>query len=162
MRDMRTSPLVALAMAHLAIAALYATHVQVERQLPPSIERPLRFYGDLTGAHVHFNFFAPQVAPQARALFDLIHADGRHEIVDLATGNNEADQRVKMIMTFLGDPQVRVLLMHSWCRHFLDRRPDVVEVAVRVDIVDVPTMAAARAGAKPQWLELDRYHLHRD
>lgn len=158
---MRSGLFVALAMLHLVVAALFSTHARVEQLLPPVLERPLRLYGDLTGAHAHFNFFAPDVAPQARASFVFTRADGTRETMPLATTSDEANQRIAMIMTWLGDPQRRVFIMHSWCVHYLDRRPDVAEVEAVVEILDIPTIERARAGAKPRWLELQRYALRR-
>lgn len=158
---MRSALLVAAAMLHLVVAALFSTHAKVEDFLPREIERPLRLYGDYTGAHAHFNFFAPAVSAQARAGFTLVLADGRREELVLATSDAEANQRIAMMMTFLGDPKQRVFMMHAWCVHFLDRRPDAASIEARVEILDIPPVAAARAGAKPRWIVFDRYELRR-
>ncbi len=159
---MKSHLVVAIAMLHLVVAALFSTHVVIEERLPDLLGRALRVYGDYTGARTHFDYFAPAVAPQARASFVLFRTDGTKREVTLATGNAEADQRIAMMLTFLGPAAMRASIMHSWCVHFLERDPALAAVEARVEIIDIPTVSQARAGAVSRWLHLDRYRLTRE
>lgn len=151
----------ALALGHLVVAALFSTHVQAERFLPPALLRALAVYGDLTGARTHFDYFAPEVAPQARAYILLTAADGATRRLDIRAANDEVNTRLAIMMSYLGDRRVREFLMHSWCLHFLSAVPAAAAAEARVEIIELPTMAQARAGQRPRWLELDRYRLTR-
>ena len=151
-----------LALAHLVVAALFSTHVQAERFIPAPLLRLLGVYGDLTGARTHFDYFAPQVAPQARGYVLLTAADGSVRRRDIEADNDEVNTRLAIMMSYLGDPGVRELLMHSWCLHFLAAQPDLAAAEARVEIIHVPTMAEARRGDRARWLELGRYRLTRE
>ena len=153
---------VAAAMLHLLVAALFSTHVPVERSLPDFLERPLRLYGDYTGARTHFDFFAPEVSSQARARFRVSRADGTLEDRVLDTGEREADQRIAAMMTYLNDRTLRGYVMHAWCVYLLTRDPNAATVEAHLEILEVPAIEQARAGAKPRWLPLARYALRRD
>lgn len=152
----------ALALGHLVVAALFSTHVQAERFLPAGLLRALAVYGDLTGARTHFDYFAPDVAPQARAYVLLVAPDGTVRRRDLRAANDEVNTRLAIMMSYLGDQRVRELLMHSWCLHFLGAHPGLAAVEARVEIIELPTLAQARGGQRSRWLPLDRYRLTRE
>lgn len=162
MRGMSSRIVVAVAMLHLVVAALFSTHVPVERSLPDFLERPLRLYGDYTGARTRFDFFAPEVSSQARARFVVTRADGKVEERVLDTDNREADQRIAAMMTYMGDRTLRGYVMHAWCVYLLSRDPSAMAVEAHLEMLEVPTMAEARAGARPKWAPLGRYALRRD
>ena len=143
------------------VAALFSTHVQIEKLLPAGLLRVLGVYGDLTGARTHFDYFAPDVAPQARGYVLLTAPDGTVRRRDIRAGNDEVNTRLAIMMSYLGDRRMRELLMHSWCLHFLSAEPGLAAAEARVEIIELPTMAEARAGQRPRWLPLDRYRLTR-
>ena len=147
---------------HLSIAALFSTHWPVERVLPDFVERPLKLYGLYTGAQTHFNFFAPVVATQARARFRLVARDGTIRTDELLTRSAEANQRLAMMFTFYGEPQIRPFLARAWAVHMLARHPDAVAVEVRVEALDIPTLPQVKAGKSARWIEVDRTVLRRD
>lgn len=151
-----------LALAHLVVAALFSTHVPVERVLPAGLLRVLGAYGDLTGARTHFDYFAPDVAPQARGYVLLTASDGSVSRRDIRAANDEVNTRLAIMMSYLGDRRVREFLMHSWCLHFLSAEPQLAAAEARVEIIEIPTMAEAREGKRPRWLPLDRYRLTRE
>lgn len=153
---MKRTLIAAAAGVHLAIAALYSTHVQVENLLPAFIERPLRIYGDFSGAHTHFNFFAPAVSSQARADFLVTMRDGSTRRARLNTDNFEANQRLAMMFTFFGNPQSRVPLMRAWAWYFLLQHPESVSAETRVEFLDIPSLEKLRAGEASRWVEVGR------
>jgi hypothetical protein len=151
-----------LALAHLVVAALFSTHVPAERLLPAALVRLLGIYGDLTGARTHFDYFAPEGAPQARAHVLLTARDGTVTRRDIRAANDEVNTRLAILMSYLGDRRVRELLMHSWCLHFLSADATLAAAEARVEIIEIPTMAEAREGRRARWLPLDRYRLTRE
>lgn len=146
---------------HLGIAAFFSTHWQVEQFLPAVVDRPLKLYGAYTGAQTHFNFFAPTVSTQARAQFVLTRPDGSQARDELVTGNFEANQRLAMMFTFYGVPEARPFLARAWAVHMLNRHPDAESVEVRVEVLDIPTLAEIKAGKGSRWVEIDRTRLAR-
>ena len=152
----------AAAAVHLVIAALFSTHVRVENLIPWTIAGPLQLYGGYTGAATRFNFFAPSVPTQPRVRFALTGRDGITRTADLLTPSNEANQRVATMLTLYELESLRPLLMRAWGVYALTRHPDAQSVEVMIEILDIPTMAQARAGRKPAWIEWERAVLRRD
>jgi len=153
---------VAAAAVHLVIAALFSTHVRVENFIPWAIERPLQLYGGYTGAATRFNFFAPSVPTQPRVQFTLKGREGATRTVDLLTPSNEANQRVATMLSLYELASLRPLLVRSWAVYVLTRHPEAESVEVRVEVLDIPTIAQARAGRKPAWVEAERTVVRRD
>ena len=147
---------------HLVIAALFSTHVRVEKYIPAAVERPLRIYGSYTGAHTRFNFFAPTVPSQARVHFTLVNADGRAREVDLSTTSAEANQRLATMFTFYEMPHLRPFLVRAWAAYVVSLHPHAQSIEVRVEILDIPTLAEARAGKMASWVEVEKTMFRRD
>ena len=126
------------------------------------IERPLKLYGAYSGAHTHFNFFAPTVSTQARARFVLRLPGGAVRHDELATASGEANQRLAMMFTFYGVREIRPFLSRAWAIYMLERHPDAESVDVSVEALDIPTLAEIRAGRAARWVEIDRMSLRRD
>lgn len=154
--------LVLAALLHLVVAALYSTNTRLERAMPGPVAAVLGTYGDYTGARTRFDFFAPAVAPQARASMVLTRDDGSVQTVALDREGAEVRQRLAMMMTFLGNRERRAFIMHAWCVHFIAADPRVSSAEARVEIISLPTLEQARAGVGPTWVPLDRYALRRD
>lgn len=147
---------------HLVIAALFSTHVRVEKHIPGALERPLRIYGSYTGAHTHFNFFAPTVPSQARVHFVLADAEGKAREVDLLTASAEANQRLQTMLTFYEMPHVRPFLVRAWAAYVVSHHPEARTIEVRVEILEIPTLAEANAGKKASWVEVEKTMFRRD
>jgi hypothetical protein len=147
---------------HLVIAALFSTHVQVEKYVPEAIERPLRIYGGYTGADTHFNFFAPAVPTQPRVHFVLTGRDGSQRTVDLMTPSAEVNQRLANMLSIYELAAARPLVVRSWALYVLARHPEAQSAEVRVEILDIPTIAQAHAGKRPAWVEVERTVVRRD
>ena len=152
----------AAAAVHLVIAALFSTHVRVENLMPWVIARPLELYGGYTGAATRFNFFAPAVPTQPRVTFTLRGRDGTMRAVELLTPSNEANQRISTMLTLYELAALRPLVVRSWAVYALTRYPQAQSVEVRVEILDIPTIAQARAGRVASWVEAERMVVRRD
>ena len=159
---MRREIYAAAAAVHLTIAALFSTHVRPDRFLPAAIERPLRLYGEYTGAATHFNFFAPEVPTEARVTFLLTDADGRTREERLGTPNAEVNERIAAMVPAYSMPAIRPLLVRSWAVYMLVHNPQSVSVEVRVSILDLPTLREASAGKAAAWVEVERTLVRRD
>jgi hypothetical protein len=149
-------------MIHLTVAALFCTHVPLERRLPPGVWRALSLYAGLTGVPRHYNFFAPAVSTQARADFVLTDAQGRSYEASLDTDSFEVSQRIAMMFTFTGNARTRAELMDGWARFMLERHPEARTAEVRMKLLDIPSPTEARAGQRPAWLPFDRLVRHRE
>ena len=153
--------LVGAAAAHLTLAALFCTHVPIERELPVGLWRALSLYAAFTGVPRHFNFFAPNVSTQARAEFELVEPGGARRVVRLETDSGEANQRLAMMFTFTADAALRERLLDSMAAYILARHPQAESVDARLVILEVPGIEAAHAGQTPRWLQYARLHKRR-
>jgi hypothetical protein len=153
---------VAAGAVHLMIAALFSTHVQVEKYLPAAIERPLRIYGGYTGADTHFNFFAPGVPTQPRVHFVLANRDGSTRTAGLLTASAEVNQRLANMFSIYELAAARALVVRSWALYVLARNPEAQSAEVRVEILDIPTIAEAKEGKRARWVEVERTVVRRD
>lgn len=115
--------LVFLALLHLTIAGSFALIDGVSRytgQLPIALALPLRLYGAVTGGTAGYGFFSPDIAPEIRAHFEIVTADGKRQPVSLTGANREADLRVGNlvnlhlgILVFLGLGTFALTMMES-------------------------------------------------
>lgn len=147
---------------HLAIAAIYALPVPMERYLPAAIERPLAIYGGFTGAHTRHDYFAPGVPTEARADFVLVGANGESRRVRLATPSDEANRRLRLMFTIYGWPSERERLTRAWGEYMLRLDPGAVAVETRVEVLQLPTLEEAAAGKRALWAEVGRAVLRRE
>jgi hypothetical protein len=153
---------VAAAGIHLVIAALFSTHVPVEKYIPAAVERPLRIYGSYTGAHTRFNFFAPTVPSQARVHFVLVNAQGMAREVALSTASADANQRLATMFGSYEMAHLRPFLVRAWAAYVASIHPDAQSIEVRVEILDLPTLAEAKAGKMASWVEVEKTKFRRD
>ena len=147
---------------HLFIALVYSSHLHVEHFIPEGMERWLRLYGGYSGAHTHFNFFAPAVVSQVRVRFKLGMPNGDTRDLEVASSNSEVNQRLAMMFNFYLRPSVRPFLVESWARYHLDRNPEAQWVQTRVEMLEIPTLAEMKAGRKAEWVEVARYGAMRE
>jgi hypothetical protein len=145
------------AAAHLLIALIYSTHLQVEHFIPGWLDRPLRVYGDYSGAHTHFNFFAPVVVSQVRVTFKIGLPGGTTRELRIDPPSDEARLRVAGMFNYFLRPTAREPLVQAWARHVLDTTPEAQWVQTRVELLDIPTLAQMKAGRTAQWVEIGRY-----
>ena len=145
------------AAAHLLVALIYSTHLQVEHFIPAGLEKTMRIYGNYSGAHTHFNFFAPMVVSQVRVQFRLGAGDRTLRTVEVASDSSEVNQRLAMMFNFYLRPNARPALVEAWARRQLDVNPDAEWVQTRVEMLDIPTLEELRAGKKAAWVEIGRH-----
>jgi len=148
----RTRSLAGLAAAaHLGCVAAGALHVKFQRAL-----RPLAIYSASSGADSTYDFFAPGVLNDLRATFEMTDAAGGVTFDTLETGaSREVDRRYKnLVSTFwmVQEDRSRAnAFAASWAGRMLRRHPSAQQVTVRVDVYDLPSMAAWRDGRRPAW-----------
>jgi hypothetical protein len=145
------------AATHLLIALVYSTHLHVEHFIPPALEKVMRVYGNYTGAHMHFNFFAPTVVSQVRVQFRLGAGERALRTVDVSSGSSEVNLRLATMFNFYLRSNARPALLNDWARHILDANPDAQWVQIRVEFLDIPTLEQMRAGKKAAWIEIGRH-----
>jgi hypothetical protein len=153
----------ALVGIHLLLAAAFAPHIPLEPILPHGVDRAIALYGTFSGVHTHFDFFAPSVSTQARVRFRLMDADGTSRERAFATPSAEANNRIAMMLTYFAYPEARQEMLRALGQYILRLEPGVVAVETRVELLDIPALAAAsRESATPRWIELARATVRRD
>jgi hypothetical protein len=147
---------------HLFIALVYSSHLHVEHFIPAFLERPLRLYGDYSGAHTHFNFFAPAVVSQVRVHFRLGAPDGTVRDFEFTSSSSEVNQRLAAMFNFYLRPSVRPYLIEAWARYLLAAHPEAQWVQTRVEMLDIPPLAELASGRKAEWVEVGRFGAMRE
>ena len=150
--------LVALAAIHLLLAAVYAPHIPAELVVPRALDRAVGLYGSFSGVRNHFDFFAPSVSTQARAVFRVIARDGSSRTVQLATPSAEANNRIALMLTYYSYPDARESLLRAWGGYVLGLHPEAVAVESRIEALHIPTLGEIGKGASAEarWVELGR------
>ncbi len=122
----------------------------------------IAYYGLVSGASGGYGFFAPSIGTGLRARFDVYDRAGRLALTDsLETGQNrESALRTYDIVEALSDeldnPTSRRMLGGSWAGKMFSRHPAASRVVVRVETLDIPTMAEFRSGTRYGWEPLYR------
>jgi hypothetical protein len=112
---------------------------------------------DVSGADNTYGFFAPSVASQCRLSLTMRGADGRTWRDDLVEDRDSRFAfRLQSAVDAIGKfpEDLRRALTASWAGAMFARHPAAQEVLVEVEVEQVPTMEAWRAGARPEWLPL--------
>jgi len=115
--------------------------------------RIIETYRAYSGANSGFGFFAPGVASEWRATFDV--CNNGHCIP--ATEEQVAGESRLLLLTInglLGESELRDLLAASHAARQFARYPHADAVLVKAGVFVVPTMAQYRRGARPQWRDL--------
>lgn len=151
-----------LAVAHLAIASAFALIDGLSRytgQLPVALALPMRLYGAITGGTAGYGFFSPDIAPEIRATFQVVLANGQRRPEPLTGANREADLRVGNLVNSQWDLRRTEeslannrALAASCAGKIFARNPDARVVEVNVEYYDLPTMERYRTGAAPRWV----------
>jgi hypothetical protein len=145
------------AAAHLLIALVYSTHLPVEYFIPRAMELVVRTYGNYSGAHMHFNFFAPTVPTQVRVQFRLGAGDRTLRTFTVAADSFEVNQRLATMFNFYSYPTLRAPLADAWMTHVLGANAEAEWVQARVEVLDIPSLEQLAAGKKAQWVEIGRH-----
>lgn len=130
------------------------------KELPAS--EPLRIYGAVSGADSNYGFFAPSVGPQLRAIFTLTDRDGKSWTDTLTRGlNAEATLRAGNTVSVIASPELteetRKALVTSWALAMFNKHPTVVELIIRVEVFDPPTMTEFQEGTRPEWKMVEQF-----
>lgn len=142
--------LAALAFVHLALIAVFLWGNPVHGT---AVESVFHVYQNLAGTWRNYSFFAPDVASDYRAAFILDDAaGGGSTLVELTGDNREITFRYSAIIAAcMDDAGAREIFAQSWAALLLGARPDAAQVTVAVDRLEMPGMAAYRAGRRPTW-----------
>jgi hypothetical protein len=124
--------------------------------LKKGLPGPLLYrYAVLSGADNGFGFFAPSVAATNRTRFAIADGAGKaHEVTLGEAPNHEVRLRSGTPVVLFGVNELRSPLAASWAGKVFGRHPEARAVNVRVEEYEVPSMAAYRAGERPQWLAI--------
>jgi hypothetical protein len=115
--------------------------------------RIIETYRAYSGANSGFGFFAPGVASEWRATFDVCN-DGHCLPVTEEEVAGESRLLLLTIDGLLGESDLRDLLAASHAARQFVRYPHADAVLVKAGVFVVPTMAQYRRGARPQWRDL--------
>ena len=122
--------------------------------------RVIETYGAYTGANSGYGFFAPGVASEWRATFDV--CSNGHCIP--ASEEQAAGEGRLLLLTIdglLAENELRDLLAASHAARQFGRYPHADAVLVKAGVFALPTMEQYRRGARPQWRDLYGYAFRR-
>jgi hypothetical protein len=143
---------IAAAGAHLALVICGAAGIT---PVSPAhfAGRIIETYRSYSGANSGFGFFAPGVASEWRATFDVCN---NGHCIPAAEEQVAGESRLLLqtINSLLGENELRDLLAASHAARLFARYPHADAVLVKAGIFVVPTMAQYRRGARPQWRDL--------
>ncbi len=123
--------------------------------------RIIETYRGYAGANNGFGFFAPGVASEWRATFDVCR-DEKHCIpVAEEQVGREARLLLGTIDGLLGESELRDLIAASYAARQFARFPDAEVVLVKAGVFVVPSMARYRLGQRPQWRHVYGFAFHR-
>lgn len=147
-----------LAAAHLVVVALGAAGLLVGPG-GTLAGHAVRWYGAMTGADAGYSYFAPGVGSELRLRFVLADGRGREWEDELTAGQNqEVRLRIGSMTGLFPAARAAEAFRHdlaaSWAAAMLGRHPDAVQVGVRIEGYEVPSMAEYRAGWRPRWVLL--------
>jgi hypothetical protein len=137
---------------HFALVVAGAAHLTARVHGRPG--RELRFYDALSGAGDSYAFFAPAVGPQLRVRFV---GDGFDETLESGKSREVAFRLGNIASTvyIASDRQdVRRAFLGALAANAFGAHPDAHDVRVSIEEWVMPTMAAYRAGARPEWRAL--------
>jgi len=143
---------IAAAGAHLALVICGAARIT---PVSPAhfAGRIVETYRAYSGANNGYGFFAPGVASEWRATFDVCN---NGHCIPAAEEQVAGESRLLLqtINSLLGESEVRDLLAASHAARLFARYPHPDAVLVKAGVYVVPTMAQYRRGARPQWRDL--------
>ena len=143
---------IAAAGAHLALVICGAAGVTPVS--PAHVAgRVIETYRAYSGASSGFGFFAPGVASEWRATFDVCR-EGHCIPVTEEQAAGEGRLLLLTINGLLGESELRDLLAASHAARVFARYPHADAVLVKAAVYMVPSMAQYRRGARPQWRNL--------
>lgn len=118
-----------------------------------AVSAALRTYQSFAGTWRDYAFFAPDVASDYKAGFVLDDDAGTSStLVDLGGASREISFRYdSMIASCMADAGGREVFAQSWAALLLGARPDAARVTVMVKRLNMPGMAAYRAGRRAAW-----------
>lgn len=156
-RPRRRTALLILAAVHLGLVAMGAVKMHIPGR--GWAKRALDEYRTLSGANVHYAFFAPGVDTQVRPVFELTDRSGR-VIIDLLSWpvSPEVDTRLGNMSYLLDveDEELQRALLASWAGVMFARHPTAERVVVRIEDFELPSMEEVRGGQTPGWRVRDR------
>lgn len=153
----RRLALLILAVAHLGLVAMGA----VKMHIPGHgwAKRALDEYRTLSGANVHYAFFAPGVDTQVRPVFELTDRTGSLTTdVLIRAGSSEVDTRIGNMVYLLDyvDEELQRALLAAWAGVMFTRHPGAERVVVRIEDFELPSMAEYRQDRRAGWQVRDR------
>jgi hypothetical protein len=139
-----------LAFLHLALVAAF---LWGNPSHGTDAESPLHVYQSFSGTWRNYAFFAPDITSDYRAAFVLDDAAGTGStLVELTGDNREITFRYGAIVAAcMETADAREIFAQSWAALLLGARPDAARVTVIVERLEMPGMAAYRAGRRPTW-----------
>lgn len=141
----------ALAIVHLLMVCLYATHFADWGNMENPATKTLATAGRYTGSNNIFSFFAPGLSDQPYVVYNVKFKDGRESVIDLTGKSPDFTNRVNNIYGYLTLPEARPLLSASLAQGMLQRYPGASRIRVAMVVQQIPDMEAYRQGERSHW-----------
>lgn len=150
--------LYALAIVHLLMVAMYASHYAEWGKMNHPIAKAVSTVGNYTGSNNIFSFFAPALSDQPYVVYAIKDTLQKEHVIDLTGRSLDFTNRVNNIYGYLTIPEARSILSASLGRFILDKYPSAEKIRVAMVVQQIPDMNEFRSGKRCQW----RFWFHRD
>ena len=141
----------ALAIVHLLMVCLYATHFADWGSMTNPASKALATAGRYTGSNNIFSFFAPGLSDQPYVVYNVKFKDGKESVIDLTGKSPDFTNRVNNIYGYLTLPEARPILSASLAQSMLQRYPDASKIRVAMVVQQIPDMEAYKKGERSHW-----------
>lgn len=147
-----------LAIAHLVMVALFATHFTDWGHYNNKAVKALSIAGNYTGSNNIFSFFAPGLSDQPYVVYAIQNKQGHEQYIDLGGRSPEFANRINNIYGYLTLPEARPVLSASLANYVKQQYPQAQKIRVAMVVQKIPGMEAFRNGKRNTW----QFWFHRD
>ena len=148
----------ALAVIHLVMIALFASHFAEWGKPNLKITKVLTTAGNYTGSNNIFSFFAPGLSDQPYVVYALKDTLKKEQIIDLNGDSPDFSKRINNIYGYMTIKEARPVIAASLARFVLNRYPSSEKIRIAMVVQQIPDMEEYRDGKRCQW----RFWFHRD
>src|SRR6476646_10751677 len=120
----------ALAVVHLLMVCLYATHFADWGSMTNPASKALATAGRYTGSNNIFSFFAPGLSDQPYVVYNVKFKDSSERYIDLTGKSPDFTNRINNIYGYLTLPEARGIISASLAQNISERYPDASKIRV--------------------------------
>lgn len=148
---LRKKILYAVALLHLCMTALFATHFAGWAPRDNRLAKALETVGNYTGSNNIFSFFAPELSNQPYVVYTIKDEKGNEKVIDFTSESPDFTNRINDIYGYLTIKESRTILSACLAQSVLKKYPAAKQIRVTMIVQYIPTMQAFAAGERSRW-----------